>query len=119
VFSGTGAPPASSEPFGFWVWCQAEPASDHSHYDTDCNGALRFPARGLVVHVSGEISEPEEGVYVMELTAPGAGLSCELSNATPTRHGPANTVMGECTLGGEAITGLMSKNAVVVATGPG
>src|SRR5262245_16356907 len=34
VFSGVGVPPVSSEPFGFWVWCQVEPASTHSHYDT-------------------------------------------------------------------------------------
>lgn len=118
VFSGTGVPPVSSEPFGFWVWCQVEPASDASHYDTDCAGALYFYARGLTVHVSGEVYEPEEGVYEMELSAPAAGLWCELANATPIRRGPANMVMGECTLGDEAIAGLTSNNAVVVVTGP-
>lgn len=119
VFSGKGLPPTSSEPFGFWVWCQVEPASENSHYDTDCNGALYFYARGITVHVTGEVSEPEEGIYVLDLEAPRASLQCELTNAQPIVHGPHNTVMGECNIAGSDISGLMSTNAVVVVTGPG
>lgn len=26
IFSGIGLPPVSSEPFGFWIWCQNEQA---------------------------------------------------------------------------------------------
>lgn len=118
VFSGVGVPPTSSEPFGFWVWCQVEPASEHSRYDTDCNGALYFYARGITVHVTGEVSEPEEGVYVMDLEAPRADLLCELSNELPISHGPNNTVLGECSIAGNAVTGLASESAVVVVTGP-
>lgn len=118
VFSGVGVPPVSSEPFGFWVWCQAEPASEHSRYDTDCQGAMYFYARGITTHVTGEVSEPEEGVYVMDLEAPRAGLTCELSNVPPTNSGPSNTVIGECMINGEAVGGLMSADAVVNVTGP-
>jgi hypothetical protein len=119
IFSGIGVPPTSSEPFGFWVWCQAEQASSHSHYETDCNGAMYFYARGITTHVTGEVSEPEEGVYVMDLDAPRAGLQCSLSNLQPIVSGPHNTVIGECTLNGQDISGLMSQDAVVIATGPG
>ncbi|HEV8692900.1 MAG TPA: hypothetical protein VGQ93_01750, partial [Lysobacter sp.] len=93
VFSGVGVPPVSSEPFGFWVWCQVEPASTQSHYDTDCQGAMYFYARGITKHVSGEVSEPEEGIYVMELEASGANVQCDLSNTTPIVSGPRNTVI--------------------------
>ena len=117
VFSGVGVPPVSSEPFGFWVWCQVEPASTHSHYDTDCNGAIYFYARGITQHVIGEVSEPEEGIYVMELEAPRANVQCELSNATIV-SGPHNTVIGECTINGEDVSGLRSNDAVVKVTGP-
>jgi hypothetical protein len=118
VFSGVGVPPTSSEPFGFWVWCQVEPASTHSHYDTDCNGAIYFYARGITQHVIGEVSEPEEGVYEMELETPRADVQCDLSNLTPIAHGPHNTVIGECTIGGETVSGLRSNDAVVNVTGP-
>lgn len=118
VFSGVGVPPVSSEPFGFWVWCQVEPASENSHYDTDCAGALYFYARGVTVHVSGEVTEPEEGVYAMDLESPRASLQCELSNETPIDSGPRNTVLGECSIAGSAVSGLMSTSAVVVVTGP-
>jgi hypothetical protein len=117
VFSGVGVPPVSSEPFGFWVWCQVEPASTHSHYDTDCEGALYFYARGITTHVSGEVSEPEEGIYLMELEATRTNVQCELSNVT-LLSGPNNTVIGECTINGEEVSGLRSNDAVVKVTGP-
>ena len=118
VFSGVGVPPVSSEPFGFWVWCQVEPASTHSRYDTDCNGAIYFYARGITKHVIGEVSEPEEGIYEMELETPRADVQCVLSNTTPIVKGPHNTVLGECTVNGGAVSGLRSDDAVVNVTGP-
>ena len=118
VFSGVGVPPVSSEPFGFWVWCQVEPASTHSHYDTDCNGAMYFYARGITKHVIGEVTEPEEGIYEMELETPRANVQCVLSNTTPIVRGPHNTVLGECTINGQAVDGLRSDDAVVKVTGP-
>lgn len=119
VFSGIGLPPVSTEPFGFWVWCQVHPApSGQGHYDTDCQGAVYFYARGITTHVTGEVSEPEEGVYVMDLVAGKPALSCALSNVPPILKGPNNTVIGDCTLDGQPIAGLMSTGAVVHATGP-
>ena len=120
VFSGIGLPPTSSEPFGFWVWCQnQQAASSRGRYETDCNGALYFYARGIVVHVTGEITELEEGVYVMDLQSSDGRVDCSLTNALPILHGPHNTVTADpCTVDGEDVAGLVSTNAVVNATGP-
>ena len=120
VFSGIGLPPTSSEPFGFWVWCQnQQAASSRGRYETDCNGALYFYQRGIVVHVTGEITELEEGVYVMDLQSSDGRVDCTLTNALPILHGPHNTVTADpCTVDGEDVAGLVSTNAVVNATRP-
>jgi hypothetical protein len=120
VFSGIGLPPTSSEPFGFWIWCQnEEAASSRGRYETDCNGAMYFYQRGIVVHVTGEITEPEEGVYVMDVQSRDGVIECTLTNVPPIQRGPHNTVIASpCTIDGEDVTGLMSVNAVVNATGP-
>ena len=123
VFSGQGLPPVSSEPFGFWVWCQndqAGPSVGKSNYETDCNGALYFYDRGVVVHVTGEVSEPSEGTYVMDLESSDGSVSCTLTNSPPISSGPHNVVTAsDCTVNGETVTGLVSNTAVVKATGPG
>lgn len=118
VFSGIGVPPISSEPFGFWVWCQNEPASPHARYETDCNGAIYLYARGIVAHVIGEVSEPDEGEYVMDLETTDGAISCTLINVPPINRGPNNTVTAACTVNGNGVTGLRSDSAVVNATGP-
>jgi hypothetical protein len=119
VFSGIALPPASSEPFGFWIWCQVEPsAHSRGKYDTDCNGAIYFYARGITVHVTGEVSEPEGGHYEMDVAADDDSVSCTLDNVPPVLHGPRNTVTATCTVDGTDVSGLISNNAVVVATGP-
>jgi hypothetical protein len=120
VFSGIGLPPTSSEPFGFWIWCQnEEAASSRGRYETDCNGAMYFYQRGIVVHVTGEITEPEEGVYVMDVQSRDGAIDCTLTNVPPIQRGPHNTVIASpCTIDGEDVAGLMSVNAVVNATGP-
>ena len=88
-------------------------------YETDCNGALYFYARGIVVHVTGEITELEEGVYVMDLQSSDGRVDCTLTNALPILHGRHNTVTADpCTVDGEDVAGLVSTNAVVNATGP-
>ena len=122
VFSGTGFPTTSSEPWGFWVWCQNQQAGpSQGAYETDCNGALYFYARGIVVHVTGEISESEleEGIYEMDLESRDGAVVCTLTNSLPILHGRHNTVTADpCTINGESVTGLVSTNAVVNATGP-
>jgi hypothetical protein len=83
VFSGIGLPPTSSEPFGFWIWCQNHQAApSRGHYETDCNGAMHFYARGIVAHVTGEVSEPDEGIYEMAVTSKTAA-ACTLDNVPP------------------------------------
>ena len=119
VFSGIGVPPVSSEPFGFWIWCQNEQAPhSRGRYETDCNGAMYFYDREIVTHVIGEVSEPDEGLYEMVVTSKDGSVTCTLDNVPPITHGPTNTVTATCTIGGEEVTGLMSTNAVVVSTGP-
>ena len=87
-------------------------------YETDCNGALYFYARGIVVHVVGEITEPEEGKYEMDLQTTDGAIACTLINVPPIKHGPRNTVTGACTVNGAEVTDLKSLDAVVNATGP-
>jgi hypothetical protein len=119
VFSGIGLPPVSSEPFGFWIWCQVEQApSSRGRYETDCNGAVYFYARGIVKHVIGEVTEPAEGLYEMEVESTDGRVSCTLDNVPPVEHGPNNTVTAACIVDGALVTGLISTNAVVNATGP-
>ena len=119
IFSGIGLPPVSSEPFGFWIWCQNEQApSSRGRYETDCNGAVYFYARGIVTHVTGEITEPAEGLYEMEVESKDGRVSCTLDNVPPITHGPSNTVTAACLVDGVLVTGLMSTDAVVTATGP-
>jgi hypothetical protein len=118
VFSGIGSPPVSSEAFGLWVWCQNEPASPHARYETDCNGAIYLYARGIVAHVIGEITEPDEGEYVMDLETTDGTIACTLVNVPPIKRGPNNTVTAACAVNGIGITGLRTESAVVNATGP-
>jgi hypothetical protein len=119
VFSGIGLPPTSSEPFGFWIWCQnQQAASSRGRYETDCNGAIYLYERGIVVHMVGEITEPSEGIYEMDVESNDGTISCTFTNVPPIRHGPNNTVTGTCTINGVDVTGLTSANAVVNATGP-
>ena len=118
IFSGIGVPPTSNEPFGSWAWSRPNrPAPTATTKPTAT--ARCISTRAASTHVTGEISEPEEGVYVMDLVAPRAGLQCSLGNLQPIVSGPHNTVIGECTLNGQDISGLMSQDAVVIATGPG
>jgi len=116
VFSGIGG---GSEPFGFWVWCQVEPsASSRGQYETDCNGAIYFYDRGIVEHVTGEVTEPSEGIYEMDVESRDGRVSCTLTNELPTLHGPHNTVGAACEVDGQQVTGLVSTSAVVNVTGP-
>jgi hypothetical protein len=121
IFSGIGVPPVSTAPFGFWIWCQNEqagPSEGHSRYETDCNGAMYFYALSIVTHVTGEVSEPSEGTYVMDVENSDGTVSCTLQNVPPIQRGKKNTVVAECTVNGAAVSGLRSIDAVVNATGP-
>src|SRR6187549_2896471 len=74
VFSGE-AEGALGE-VGFWVWCALDQAGA---YD-DCNGAMRFDDIGLTKHVDGEVSEPSEGMYVMDVASRDGSVDCTLTN---------------------------------------
>ena len=78
---------------GFWVWCAVDEAGA---YD-DCSGALHFDDLGLARHVEGEVSEPEEGQYVMDVTSTrDDAVACTLTNTPPITSGPTNRVDVSC-----------------------
>jgi hypothetical protein len=109
VFSGEAE--GSLGEVGFWIWCAVD---ESGNYD-DCNGAMAFDDLGLVRHVEGEVSEPDEDVYQMDVASTrDASVACTLVNTPPILHGPKNTVSITCS----APSGTAeATNAVVVATG--
>lgn len=107
IFSGEAE--GSLGEVGFWVWCALDEAGA---YD-DCNGAMRFDDIGLTEHVDGEVSEPDEGEYVMEVSSSDGSVDCTLTNTPPVTQGQTNTVDVDCTSpSGSAST----SSAVVIAT---
>jgi hypothetical protein len=111
IFSGTGS--GSAGPVGFWVWCEAD---SNNPYAGECNGAMYFYALGITKHVDGEISEPVEHNYVMDVVSRDGSVACTLANGLPISHGPHNTVSVSCTAPA-GFTGT-STTAVVNVTGP-
>ena len=107
VFSGEAG--GSLGEVGFWVWC----ALDTSGAYDDCNGAMRFDDLHLTKHVDGDVSEPDEGEYVMDLSSSDGSVMCTLTNTPPVTHGRTNAVIVDCTTpSGSAST----DSAVVIAT---
>ena len=64
---------------GLWIWCALDEAGA---YD-DCNGAMRFDDFGLTQHVDGEVSEPDEGEYVLDVSSFDGSVDCTLTNTPP------------------------------------
>lgn len=107
VFSGEAE--GSLGEVGFWIWCALDEAGA---YD-DCNGAMRFDDIGLTQHVDGEVSEPDEGEYMMDVSSSDGSVDCTLTNTPPPQQGPRNTVTVVCSSpSGTAST----DSAVVIAT---
>jgi hypothetical protein len=115
VFSGTGF--GSQGPFGFWIWCMAEPSGQSAGvYEDECAGSMYFYALGITRGVSGDVTETSEGVYQMDVSSRrDDAVSCVLWNETPIQHGPRNTVHASCSSPASVGT---STNAVVNVTGP-
>jgi hypothetical protein len=90
VFSGEADGPSGE--VGFWVWCAVDEAGN---YD-DCSGAIHFDDLKLARHVEGEVSEPEEGIYVMDVASSDGAIACTLTNEPPITRGPTNTVNVSC-----------------------
>jgi hypothetical protein len=109
VFSGAGA--GDFGPFGFWVWCQVETSNP---YETDCNGSIYFYQLGLTKHVTGDVTEPADDQYQMDLASSNGSIDCTLTNEPPIVHGPHNTVDASCS--SPSGTGT-STNAVVTNNG--
>jgi hypothetical protein len=138
VFSKTGGSmvlvgnsKASSTPFGFWIWCNGDAASNaNGGYQLAhaCQGNMYF--YGLQVNaqgVIGQATEGPDGIYTMHVVQGTAAqlfsgtlnpaFSCSLTNVTPD-GGDAVTV--NCiffSLGGGAGTAAVT-GAIVNITGP-
>jgi hypothetical protein len=109
VFSGTGG--GDFGPFGFWVWCQVQTTNP---YETDCNGALYFYQLHLTKQVTGDVSEPADDQYQMDLASSNGSVECTLINEPPIVSGPHNTVDASCSSPAGKGT---STNAVVTNNG--
>jgi hypothetical protein len=117
VFSGVAAAGSTfpnGSPAGFWIWCQDAEAGNP--YAGECNGAMYFYALGITKHVEGEVTEPAEGIYKMEVSSTlDDSIDCVLMNSGEAVNGPRNTVTVTCsTPSGSAST----NTAVVNVTGP-
>ncbi len=109
VFSGEAE--GSVGEVGFWIWC----AVDESGSYDDCSGAIQFDDLHLTRHVEGEVSEPADDVYQMDVESTRDGsVDCTLTNSPPITHGHTNTVQITCSAPSGSAT---STDAVVVATG--
>jgi hypothetical protein len=103
TFSATGASfglsGGGTTPFGFWVWCDAGPASSYG----DCSGSMYFYALSpQTVPVTGSITLPTVDTYTMSVASPPSrafpdGVSCTLTNTPPVTPGPTNNVTAVCT----------------------
>jgi hypothetical protein len=68
-----------------------------------------------VQHVEGEVTEPDEDVYRMDVSSTlDDSVSCTLTNSPPILHGPRNIVTVDCSAPSGSATGT---DVVVVATG--
>jgi hypothetical protein len=109
VFSGK----TDSGTIGFWIWCEAE---SENPYDGECNGAMYFYDLGITKHVEGEVTEPAEGIYRMDVSSTlDSSVHCILMNQAEAVHGPHNVVNVTCTAPSRSGT---STSAVVNVTGP-
>jgi hypothetical protein len=116
VFSGvatTSSTFPNSSPAGFWIWCEAE---SENPYEGECNGSMYFYALGITKHVEGEVTEPSEGIYRMDVSSTHDDtIHCILMKQAEAVHGPNNTVTVTCTTPSGSAT---STSAVVNVTGP-
>jgi hypothetical protein len=98
--------------FGFWIWCEAD---SENPYASNCQGSMYFYGLALTKHVTGHVSEPTEGTYVMVVSSSDGKVACSLTNVPPIKSGLLNTINASCS----APVGVgVSPNSIVHATGP-
>lgn len=109
VLSGNSK--AAATPFGFWIWCAADPApgSNGGYQNAHaCQGSMYFYAIDThVTPVIGQVTEGPDGIYTMNVVQgtfaqlKGGTLNpayaCTLVNTTPDPKGPGNGVNVSCT----------------------
>ena len=123
IFSGAAAGTFGGKQgiAAFWIWCKNTEGPNSHSYQTDCQGAMHFPALGITKGVTQEegITEPSEGAYAIHVQSRndnGQSVDCTLSNVPPITSGPTNTVQVHCVSAPTNGDGL-TNTAVVIATG--
>ena len=108
VFSGV-----ANGSIGFWIWCEAE---SENPYEGECNGSMYFYALGITKHVEGEVTEPSDGSYLMDVSSTlDSSVHCLLQNPNEAVRGPHNRVNITCS---SPSASAASTTAVVNVTGP-
>jgi hypothetical protein len=82
-------------PFGIWVWCEDENASNP--YAGECAGSMYFYDLGLtkfVEDVEGTLSLTSTS-FSVELASSDGSIDCTVSG-TRTSSGPTNTISVDC-----------------------
>ncbi|HEX7334403.1 MAG TPA: hypothetical protein VF290_23080 [Pyrinomonadaceae bacterium] len=120
VFSGTGLA-ADGSKVEFWIWCM--PEGNSPTYTGACRGSVLIAGQGPASGVGGFVVENPDGTYVARVFSinPNTFLvAAVFHNIAPEpAHGPVNLVaFGILNSNGATSTGL-SRNSVVVVTGPG
>jgi hypothetical protein len=139
IFSKTGAvmtlvgnSKASSTPFGFWIWCNAEAASTSKggyQLANACQGNMYF--YGLQVNaqpVLGQATEGAQGIYTMHIVEGtfaqlssgtlNPSFTCSLTNVTPGGGSSVNVTCSFAPALGGGIGSATTTGTIVNITGP-
>jgi hypothetical protein len=90
IFSGEGSCGSIGE-FGFWIWSQDPECS--TPYADESAGSISLQDQHITTGVEGEISEPVEGTYVVDVESRHEGpIAATFTFVGEPEHGPNNTV---------------------------
>lgn len=132
VMSLVGNSTASSTPFGFWIWCNADAASTSNggyQLDNACQGEMYFYALQVnAQHVIGKATEGAPGVYTMHVFEGtfaqfSAGtlnpsFTCSLTNVTPGGGSSVNVTCNFASVLGGGMGSATTTDTIVNITGP-
>jgi hypothetical protein len=116
IFSGTGTCGSIGD-FGFWIWSQDEDANS-PEYAGEAAGAIRINSLRRENGVEGEVTEPVDGTYVIEVSSRDGSntVVADLTFSGEPEHGPHNTVTVHFSSPSDCTVDVT--NAVVQVTGP-
>jgi hypothetical protein len=117
IMSGEGTCGSIGE-FGFWVWSQ-DPECN-TPYAGEAAGSISLQDQKLTTGVEGEVTEPVDGTYVIEVDSrpedTSGPITATLTFSGEPEHGPHNTVTVHFTSPEDCTVEVT--DAVVHVTGP-